>query len=55
MGDRFWQPKSDSFSIFTRHKLEEKLATMHLNPVRAGLVSRATEWAWSSARPTGAN
>lgn len=49
-GDRFWQPKFYSFTIFTRRKLEEKLAYMHLNPVRAGLVSLATDWAWSSAR-----
>ncbi|MEX0718640.1 MAG: hypothetical protein WD066_18750 [Planctomycetaceae bacterium] len=24
--------------------------SMHLNPVRAGLVSRAIDWRWSSAR-----
>ena len=23
---------------------------MHLNPVRAGLVEKATDWAWNSAR-----
>ncbi len=23
---------------------------MHLNPVRAGLVEKATDWVWSSAR-----
>ena len=23
---------------------------MHLNPVRAGLVEKAVDWAWSSAR-----
>lgn len=31
-------------------KLEEKLTYMHLNPARAGLVVRVTEWRWSSAR-----
>jgi REP element-mobilizing transposase RayT len=30
--------------------LEEKLTYMHLNPVRAGLVTTATQWRWSSAR-----
>jgi putative transposase len=50
MGDRFWQPKYDAFSIFSRRKLEEKLAYMHINPVRAGLVARCTDWPWSSAR-----
>ena len=49
-GDRFWQPKYYSFEIFSRQKLEEKLNYMHLNPVRAGLVQRAVDWRWSSAR-----
>ena len=50
MGDQFWQPKYYSFSIYSRRKLEEKLQYMHLNPVRVGLVERAIEWHWSSAR-----
>ena len=50
MGDRFWQPKYYSFSIYSRRKLEEKLKYIHLNPVRAGLVDRAIDWSWSSAR-----
>ena len=50
MGDRFWQPKYYSFSIYSRQKLEEKLKYIHLNPVRAGLVDRAIDWSWSSAR-----
>ena len=50
MGDRFWQPKYYAFEIFSRAKLEEKLAYMHQNPVRAGLVERAMDWPWSSAR-----
>ncbi len=49
-GDRFWQPKYHSFEIYERPKLEEKLRYMHENPVRAGLVERATDWRWSSAR-----
>ena len=49
-GDRFWQPKYYAFEIDERKKLEEKLQYMHLNPVRAGLVSKATDWGWSSAR-----
>lgn len=49
-GPRFWLPKYFSFEIETRRKLEEKLEYMHLNPVRAGLVKRAVEWPWSSAR-----
>jgi putative transposase len=47
---KFWQPKYYSFEIYQRAKLEEKLQYMHENPVRAGLVMRATDWRWSSAR-----
>jgi len=49
-GDRFWLPKYHSFEIYDHPKLEEKLNYMHLNPVRAGLVDKATDWQWSSAR-----
>ena len=49
-GDRFWQPKYYSFEIFSRQKLEEKLTYMHMNPVRKGIVDRAVDWRWSSAR-----
>ena len=49
LGDRLWIPKYFDFAIFSRAKLEEKLAYMHLNPVRAGLVERTVEWPWSSA------
>jgi putative transposase len=49
-GERFWQPRYYSFEIYEQAKLEEKLTYMHLNPVRAGLVTRATDWRWSSAR-----
>jgi putative transposase len=50
LGDRFWQPKYYAFEVYSRPKLEEKLVYMHLNPVRARLVSRAVDWPWSSAR-----
>jgi putative transposase len=49
-GDRFWQPKYYSFPIYSRQKLEEKMEYIHLNPVRAGLVEKAVDWRWSSAR-----
>src|SRR5690606_24629319 len=49
-GHRFWTPKYHSLQICEQFKLEEKLIYMHLNPVRAGLVSKAVHWAWSSAR-----
>jgi len=49
-GDRFWQAKSYCFQIYSDAKLQQKLDYIHLNPVRAGLVLRATDWRWSSAR-----
>jgi putative transposase len=48
--DPFWQRKYYAFHIHSREKLEEKLHYMHMNPVRSGLVERAVEWSWSSAR-----
>jgi putative transposase len=49
-GDKFWQPKSYVFHVYSEHKLHEKLDYMHLTRVRAGLVARAEAWKWSSAR-----
>ncbi|MEM7811949.1 MAG: transposase [Planctomycetota bacterium] len=45
-----WQSRYYDFNVFDRPKFEEKLDYMHLNPVRAGFVERATDWKWSSAR-----
>jgi putative transposase len=49
-GDRFWQAKSYTFHIYREAKLREKLNYIHLNPVRAGLATKAEDWSWSSAR-----
>jgi len=46
----FWQPKYYPFNLYTEKKAREKLDYIHLNPVRAGLVERACDWQWSSAR-----
>jgi len=48
--DPFWQPRYYPFNLYSEKKAREKLDYMHLNPVRAGLVEKATDWAWSSAR-----
>ncbi|HWE36421.1 MAG TPA: transposase [Isosphaeraceae bacterium] len=45
-----WQPRYYDFNLYSPWKVEEKLLYMHLNPVRAGLVARAVDWPWSSAR-----
>jgi len=48
--DAFWQSKYYPFNLYSESKAHEKLEYMHLNPVRAGLVQRAVDWRWSSAR-----
>jgi putative transposase len=45
-----WQARYYDFNLFAERKVEEKLAYMHQNPVRAGLVAHPCDWAWSSAR-----
>jgi len=47
--DPFWQAKYYPFNLFAGRKALEKLQYMHMNPVRAGLVGRPSEWLWSSA------
>lgn len=48
--DPFWQPKYYPFNLYSASKAEEKLDYMHRNPVTAGLVERAIDWRWGSAR-----
>ena len=50
LGKKFWTPKYYAFELYARRKIEEKLESMPLNPVRAGLVAKADDWRWSSAR-----
>jgi len=38
------------FNLYSEKKALEKLDYMHLSPVRAGLVEKAVDRAWSSAR-----
>jgi putative transposase len=45
-----WDHESNVFSIFSEAILMQKVNYVHLNPVRAGLVQRATDYRWSSAR-----
>jgi len=47
---KIWQKGAGyDFNIYTYGKLLEKIAYIHANPVRAGLVSRPEDYAWSSA------
>ncbi len=45
-----WQQEKNVFSIFSEAMFMEKVNYIHLNPVRAGLVERAIDDRWSSAK-----
>ena len=45
-----WQPKYYVFNVSSGKKASEKLAYMHGNPVKAGLVDKPVDWPYSSAR-----
>ena len=48
---RFWQRGGGyDRNIHSQEELNEKIQYIHENPVRRGLVERAEDWAWSSAR-----
>jgi putative transposase len=43
-----WQPRFFDRALRTVEEYNEKVEYIHLNPVRAGLVSRPEDWRWSS-------
>ena len=45
-----WQPEKNVFEIYSENMFMQKLNYIHQNPVRAGLVERAIDYRWSSAR-----
>jgi REP element-mobilizing transposase RayT len=45
-----WQTEKNVLPIFSESMFMEKVNYVHQNPVRAGLVERATDYRWSSAR-----
>ena len=47
---RVWQRRFYDLNIWGEKKRLEKLACMHANPVKRGLVDSPEEWAWSSFR-----
>jgi len=47
---RFWKEKPRVFPMNHLSAIQKKLDYVHLNPVRRGLVERATDWPHSSAR-----
>jgi putative transposase len=48
---RFWQPGAGyDRNIIQVRTVQAAIEYIHLNPVRRGLVQRALDWEWSSAR-----
>lgn len=45
-----WQRRFYSFNVYSEAMARAKLQYMHHNPVKAGLVERAEQWRFSSAR-----
>jgi putative transposase len=50
LGRRTWQRRYYDFNLWSAPKLNEKLAYIHGNPVRRGLVESPDLWKWSSFR-----
>ena len=46
---QFWQYGNHAEEIFTEHFLWSKLDYIHMNPVRAGIVTRIDDYIYSSA------
>jgi putative transposase len=44
----FWQRRFYDFNVWSEKKFREKLAYMHANPVKRGLVLHPKDWPWSS-------
>lgn len=45
-----WEHHNNALSIFSESRFMQKVNYIHQNPVRAGLVARAEDYRWSSAR-----
>ncbi len=45
-----WQTEKNVLPIFSEGMFMEKVNYIHLNPVRAGLAERPSDYRWSSAR-----
>jgi len=48
-GENFWQDESFDHSVRNENEFWRIKRYIELNPVKAGLVTRPEEWAWSSA------
>ena len=50
VGTKVWQDRFYDFVIWDQRKTEEKIAYIHMNPVRKGLVELPEDYRWSSYR-----
>ena len=46
---KFWKDGNHPIPIYGNTMMDEKMDYIHLNPVRAGYVSKASDWLYSSA------
>ena len=46
---QFWQYGNHAVEIYTKEFMWSKLDYIHLNPVRAGIIEKASEYIYSSA------
>lgn len=47
---RFWQDKSHPIELISNEMIEQRINYIHENPVRTGIVAKAEEYLYSSAR-----
>jgi putative transposase len=50
LDEQVWENRSSDTHIVGAEAIAATLASMHAEPVRAGLAASAEEWEWSSAR-----
>ncbi len=47
---QFWQHNNKPIELWSTAVIKQKLDYIHYNPVKAGFVTKPTEWKFSSAR-----
>jgi putative transposase len=45
---QFWQRRFYDFNVWSLRKKVEELGSMHMNPVKRGVVDHPKDWPWSS-------
>ncbi|HEV2272921.1 MAG TPA: hypothetical protein VGR96_02075 [Acidobacteriaceae bacterium] len=48
--EQVWETRYADTHVFDPERVQERLAFMHQEPVKAGLAETSTDWLWSSAR-----